>query len=443
MLASGELALQFGQRQVFEPRKEFEQLRDRDRSRFAQLVGEWVIGHRNHSERLAAVVQAHPVLSRVATIATDPVSLVGGVVRDTILDTPFGPDIDLVVEGDAIAFAQHIGRVLSVRVVTHPRFGTAELQMPHGPPIDVTMARSETYPAPGVLPDVRPGTLLDDLARRDFTVNAIAYRLSGDTAGELVDPFDGCADIDTGILRILHPASFVDDPSRLVRLARYAARFAFRSDSATTAAARTAALTLDGSSPRVGDELRRLLHDSTAAAATQLMRALGVRWILPSVTSAAALFDAVDRALRATGAPRVEAWAIRLGLVVDADALATVAVDGWARGVAHEVADATALTVALEGASTRSEVDRLLMRARPATVVVALASGAEVIRNWWATDRQLRLTIGGDDLVASGLSPGPHLGSALAATRRAVLDGELGALRDDQLAYALRYIEEQ
>ncbi len=299
------------------------------------------------------------------------------------------------------------------------------------------MARLETYSSPGALPDVRPGTLVDDLSRRDFSVNAIAYRLSGDNAGAIVDPCGGCADLDAGVLRVLHPESFVDDPSRLVRLARYAARLAFIIQPETTAAAHRVAPDLDPAIPRVGEELRRLLHESTVVPALQLLRALGVAWIRPCVNAGATTFDAVDQALATPGAPSVERWAIRLGLVCDPDRLDTVAVDGWARGVAQEVNDADTLVEALENATGRSEIDTLLRRARPATAVVAHALGAHMIRDWWATDRDLRLAIGGGDLVASGVVPGPRLGRALMATRRAVLDGALGSSREEQLAFAL------
>jgi tRNA nucleotidyltransferase (CCA-adding enzyme) len=390
-----------------------------------------------------AVVQAHPLLRRVPDFATDPVSLVGGAVRDAYLDVPHAYDIDLVVEGDALDFARRIGHALNVRVDTHERFGTAEIQMAHEAWIDIAMARSETYPEPGALPAVTRGTLEDDLRRRDFTVNAVAYRLSGAEAGSIVDPCGGVADIDAGILRTLHPQSFIDDPSRLIRLARYAARFAFHIDGDTAAAARLAAATLDPRSSRVADELRRLLCEPQSIPALQLLHTLGVPWILPCVTSGAAVFQAVDRALSAPGAPAVPAWAIRLGLVVDPAQVGHVAVDGWARGVAGEVADADALVEALRQAPTRSEVDLLLRRVRPATAVVARAFGADLVEGWWAHDRDLRLAIGGADLVAAGMRPGPSLGRALTATRRGVLDGEVDGSRDAQLAFALAHQDDR
>lgn len=424
---------------MLELRKELEEIRDRDGCRFAKLVGEWVIGHSGHSERLDAVVQAHPLLRRVREFATDPVSLVGGAVRDAYLDVPHAYDIDLVVEGDALEFARRIGHALNVRVDTHERFGTAEIQMAHSAWIDVAMARWETYPAPGALPAVTPGTIEDDLRRRDFAVNAIAYRLSGPDAGQIIDPYGGIPDIDAGVLRILHAQSFVDDPSRLIRLARYAARFAFHIDGDTAAAARVAATTLDPESARVADELRRLLGEPQAIPALQLLHTLGVPWISPSVNAGAPIFDAVDRALAAPGAPDVPSWAIRLGLVVDPAHVSRVAVDGWARGVANEVNDADALVAALRETAARSHIDQLLRRARPATAVVARAFGADAVQDWWARDRDLRLAIGGADLVAAGMSPGAGLGRALAETRRAVLDGELDHSREAQLAYALSH----
>jgi tRNA nucleotidyltransferase (CCA-adding enzyme) len=111
---------------------------------------------------------------RVAPHLEGEVSVVGGAVRDALLGRPAGPELDLVVEGDALALAGRLGRELGGRVVAHPRFGTAAVELPHGAHLDVVTARRERYARPGALPEVAPGTLADDLARRDFTINAIA-----------------------------------------------------------------------------------------------------------------------------------------------------------------------------------------------------------------------------------------------------------------------------
>ena len=354
-----------------------------------------------------------------------PVSLVGGAVRDALLGVDEHEDIDLVVEGDALALAERLGYALNVRVINHGRFGTAVLELPHERWIDLAMARRERYTHPGALPVVEPGTLVDDLARRDFTVNAMAYRLTGPQAGELVDPLGGRADLETGVIRALRDDSFVEDPTRLLRAVRYAARLGFSLDAATEAAARASAPDLDITSPRVGDELRRLLCEPTAASAVALAAELGVPWLERDGLALARRFAAIDASLRLPGAPQVQVWALRMGCAAAPDAVQRAAVDGWARGIAAEAAAASTLAPRLALAGRPSEVDAILRVAKPATAVVARADGSEPIAEWWATMRDVRLAISGEDLVAAGVAPGPAIGRGLAAARVALLDAEV------------------
>ncbi len=121
------------------------------------------------------------------------VYLVGGPVRDLLLEHP-SLDVDVVVEGDAIALARETSDALGARVVTHRHFGTATVKTP-GFALDLATAREETYARPGALPTVRPASILADLARRDFTVNAMALALNGDRRGDLLDPHGGRADL--------------------------------------------------------------------------------------------------------------------------------------------------------------------------------------------------------------------------------------------------------
>lgn len=371
-----------------------------------------------------------------------PVSLVGGVVRDALLGIDHVQDIDLVVEGDALDLATRLGRLLSARVVTHGRFGTAVVELPHAAWIDVVTARKEVYPHPGALPEVSPGTLDDDLARRDFSINAMAYWLSGPRAGALVDPLGGRDDLDARLVRILHRASFVDDPTRVIRAVRYAARLGFALDGQTQEAARAAAPTLDPTSARVGDELRRLFTESaevTASAVAQLA-ALGVPWLTGGSDELARRFTAIDDALGRPGAVSIPAWPLRIGIAVNGPAVDALAIDGWARGLAAETSGAPALTERLSAAPRASARDLVLRRARPGAVVVALADGAEQVAEWWRATRTLKPAITGEDLVAAGVSPGPQIGAALAAVRAALLDGDVANDRAAQLALAMAQV---
>lgn len=178
-----------------------------------------------------------------------PAYLVGGFVRDLLLGRP-SLDFDVVVEGWAPHLARHLARHLGGKVQVHPRFGTAKWWLPPSfspawrqalqqafphepldlrqlPPfLDLVTARRERYPCPGALPEVEPADLQADLQRRDFTLNAMAFPLHQDPA-LLIDPFGGLQDLRQGVLRALHARSFYEDPTRIARAARYAARYAF------------------------------------------------------------------------------------------------------------------------------------------------------------------------------------------------------------------------
>src|SRR6266511_4457603 len=180
-----------------------------------------------------------PVLDAVAAVSDpyDGVYLVGGSVRDILLGEP-NFDVDVVVEGDAITLANELAKKLGGRVRAHRIFGTAGVLYAEDGRVDVVTARSESYHAPAVLPTVEPGTIDQDLHRRDFTINAMAVSLKGDALGELVDPFGGRADLEAGRIRVLHDRSFIDDPTRILRAIRYEDRYGFRMDEQTAQLAR-------------------------------------------------------------------------------------------------------------------------------------------------------------------------------------------------------------
>jgi tRNA nucleotidyltransferase (CCA-adding enzyme) len=181
-----------------------------------------------------------------------PLYLVGGPVRDLLLDRPI-TDLDLTVEGEAIDLAQRLAKKLHGSIKTHDRFGTAKLILKTRS-IDLATTRTETYAQPGALPAVTPGNIEGDLIRRDFSINAIAIRLDGDHFGELIDLYQGTADLKRSLMRVLHPQSFTDDPTRIFRAARFAQRFNFKLDDATLKLMPVALPVIDRVS---GDRLRR------------------------------------------------------------------------------------------------------------------------------------------------------------------------------------------
>src|SRR3954451_8590460 len=222
--------------------------------------------------RLLNVLERLGRPSAIAALAGEPaVYVVGGAVRDVLLGVE-PHELDFVVEGDAVAVARRAAERLGGNVTVHDRFGTATVTAP-GATIDLAGARRERYEHPGALPDVELGaSLAEDLARRDFTVNAIALHL----ADGALTFYDGAQrDLDARVLRVLHDRSFRDDPTRLLRLARYAARLGFTPDPETDrlaaeAIADGAIETVTGS--RLGAELRLLLREPQPAALLALER---------------------------------------------------------------------------------------------------------------------------------------------------------------------------
>jgi len=203
--------------------------------------------------------------------------LVGGTVRDGLLGVGY-LDLDLLVEGTPAAeLAAGLQARLGGALALHPAFGTATVTLPTGLTIDVAGARAEAYDYPGALPNVRAGDLAADLARRDFTVNALAVRVHP-APPELIDPFGGLVDLEARRLRVLHPLSFVEDPTRLVRGARLAGRLGLRFDGDAVAKAQAAlrpAVVANVSGQRLRAELELTLAEARVAPALRQLEALG------------------------------------------------------------------------------------------------------------------------------------------------------------------------
>lgn len=174
------------------------------------------------------------ILDKTASAARESggkIYLVGGVVRDLLLGRPIF-DLDLVVEGDAIALAKRISEKFSLDFKKHHSFGTATVYFGEDK-IDLATSRRETYAHNGALPKVEPASLNEDLFRRDFTINAMAVSLNKEDHGALIDPYQGMADLKKGLLKILHDKSFLDDPTRILRAIRFSERFSFKLEGKT------------------------------------------------------------------------------------------------------------------------------------------------------------------------------------------------------------------
>lgn len=399
-----------------------------------------------HMQRLSSAQQA--ILNSAETIAEEwrvALYLVGGSVRDLLLERPH-IDVDITVEGDAIALAKAVAARTGSELVFHRAFGTASLRS-DGFIVDLATARSETYPRPGALPVVKPSTLADDLARRDFTINAMALALTGPRRGELVDPFGGRDDLSAGCIRILHDASFRDDATRILRAARYAVRLAFQIDKHTRAlAVRDAPYLRTISGARLHRELILALAEERPEDILLLWDSLqALTHIHPALRFYPSLAEAFRLAREEV--PHGQLQHMYLA-VLGADL--TVA---EAEAVSQRLALASAQRRAVVAAALIAEQQHLLhmrpltpsvvaerLSAYPpeslwATLLVYRARGdataAETICRYLHEWRRVRPILNGNALKELGVPEGPLIGEILSKLTVARLNGQVTTKEDE------------
>jgi tRNA nucleotidyltransferase (CCA-adding enzyme) len=338
----------------------------------------------------------------------------------------------------------------------HDRFGTAAVEWIYGR-IDIAERRAESYARPGALPDVRPGTTAEDLARRDFTVNAIAVPLGGPERARIVAAPHALDDLLAGQLRVLHPRSFIDDPTRLLRLARYSARLRFAIEEGTARLAREAIAgraleTVSGA--RIAAELWLVTEEPTLDAFTVLgelgvLQALG----LPAPFDAELFMETLDLLppdgiheivemavlFHPAHAPSAEERRAAARLMDDYEFFAETR-----ENVLAGAFDSFALAQDIERAQTPSQLHRALAGRRVEAIAIAGALGgrrdpeiAKRARTWLEELREVKLEITGADLLAAGIPEGPEIGRRLDAVLNMRLDGKLGDARQAQLRAAL------
>jgi tRNA nucleotidyltransferase (CCA-adding enzyme) len=370
--------------------------------------------------------------------------LVGGVVRDLFLKRR-NLDIDLVVEGDALPLARQLAKGRDVKLVTHPRFGTATFQ--HGEfSIDLVTARSETYAEPGALPTVKPGNIQDDLFRRDFSINAMAVSIDPARFGDLIDPFGGKSDLDRHLIRVLHQRSFKDDPTRVWRALRYEQRLDFRLEfDTTTQLRRDATIMARISGDRLRHELDRILEEDYPEKVFYRAERLGVlRHLHLALMGNGWLGEHFDMAREACGKskPNKNFYLSLLVWRIDDEALKNfierLKFGGDAVRVLRDIPGLKQAIPALAASElTPSGVYHILERHHPETILAAtLVTDSALVKQrlelYLASLRFVELSLNGDNLRRMGVPAGKKIGAMLRALKEAKLDGKLTTREDER-----------
>lgn len=385
-----------------------------------------------------------------------PLYSVGGLPRDLLLGRN-SADFDLVVEGDADSLANALVSKYGGKVVVHRKFGTAKWDLRGSkigghdsesapgsriaPPdsLDLISARKETYKHPAALPNVKRGSLEDDLHRRDFTINTLAVRLDGEHFGELRDDLHGNADLETGIVRVLHPRSFIDDPTRMYRAVRYEQRYGFRIADETLALIPVGRALVDRlSAQRIRHELDLILKEARAAS---MLARLAELDLLKPVHASLPWDESVRARFQAQRRPELlekQADEAQLGWLLWLLALPRTKIESISNRLHFTAALSQAMLSAadmfsdlpsLAGIKPSQCVTRLLDTPVLATYAACVAAppGAakQILEKYLAEWRHVKPKTTGRDLQKMGIPPGPRYQQILSRLRAAWLDGEI------------------
>ena len=399
-------------------------------------------------------------LRQLGTMARDTgvsIALVGGCVRDLVLRRR-PVDWDLVVEGDPESFMARVCDA-GAKVKRYGRFQTAHIMFPDGVAFDLARARRETYARPGALPEVLPGSLEQDLYRRDFTMNAMAVSLMPDDFGALMDRFRGLDDIKQGRIRVLHSLSFVDDPTRAVRALRMAVRFDFALEEQTERLLKRAvALRLFSESEgrRMRREFVLIFREREPIAALRALQSQGMLRAVADYELDLAAESMVQRALEwvawytlqfgveptgtdtfllgTLGLPLKLERALALFGAMNMDADEIQLWEGM-RHAAHRLENA-ASNANPDWGDKPSLAMAYLDHCEPIDLLfwgTLFPDRRSIVASYLTQWRTIRPAASGDDLMRQGVPQGPEVGHWLAFLRDRILDGEMRPDRDREL----------
>jgi len=403
------------------------------------------------------------------TAAHDQVDvyIVGGFVRDLLCDIE-NLDIDLVVEGDGIRFAKKLADKHNGRTVNYEKFGTSTLTLDGLPSIDVATARTEYYPHPAALPEVKPSSIKLDLARRDFTINSMAIQLNRQGLFFLIDLFGGETDLEDGLIKVLHDQSFVDDPSRIFRAIRFEQRFDFCIESKTknlieSAIEKNFIGRLSGD--RLISEIKILLNESDKVKCIERMRELlllqkmapeifddKLRWIiLKKIDSALIWADMVPMP------KKPEAWFVYFYVLFMVDNSEIFEVMMIRLNFPNNVYDRmcldrknfveSMLCLNNEKDLRPSEIYDAFSKQSPEVVILLLVvCSSERIKKYVELYfneycKSAAIELNGNDLIEMGIKPGPIFNDVLKALREARVNGQVTSLDEEIALVETRFLK--
>ncbi len=386
--------------------------------------------------------------------------LVGGIVRDVLLRIP-NYDIDIVVDGDGIELGRRLARRMDARLETHKKFMTAVLVLKNGLHIDIATSRVEYYHEPAQLPSVESGSIKQDLARRDFSINTLAISLNRKNFGEILDFFGGSRDLKNRRIRVLHKMSFVEDPTRIFRAVRFENRLGFRMDKHTEALARNAVdmdIVSRLTGVRIRDELIYILGEEKPIKAVSRLYGLGALSkigidIKMDRKNASAMQKALDSFKRLKAFDREEMLEWRLILAMMLEKKNARSIESWCLRMKIRKKDMTVIKNTASGLSDALRKlgipakDRTLykrVRKYPGELLAICHSRggryAENIEKYYTRLANTSLKIGGEDLKKMGYRPSPAFKKTLDRVFFMKMEGRVPE-REDQLQAAAGIIK--
>ncbi len=382
--------------------------------------------------------------------------LVGGIVRDLLLGIP-NFDIDIVVEGNGIKFGKKLADLLPARVESHDKFKTAVLIMDDDQHVDVASSRVEYYDRPAALPSIEPGSIRQDLARRDFTINTLALSLNRDNFGEILDFFGGRKDLAARVIKILHKMSFIEDPTRILRAVRFEQRLGFRMDSLTEKLARSS-LKMELFSKlagiRIRDEMVTILEEKEPWKAIRRLYDLeALKRIGMDINLDARFIKFIRRSLEMRKdlsfylSRDFKQW--RMLLIILMMDKKTVSIRKWCSEmkvkkkdtevIFRSVSDLRILKAKIARKINRNSNLYRLLKGTPEELLVILSSlgknHLENVKKYFSQLEPLKLDITGNDLKSLSFKPSKNFRIVLSRLMEMRLDGNI-ITKQDQLAEA-------